>query len=481
MRCEKCGLENASDVVICQRCDHILDLSFLGDDITNRAPPPVDDAAFGGDALILGELGDEISSFVSEETGGFLVADTAELTRAVVPAPVYIDAATEVLLEEDAVLELITGGIRTFDLTPFEQHISSFIDGQRPVARVAKLSGLSTNDVRIALALLADRQMLRRVGHAERSVVETDPLDAPTVDDMRLPGCPEPAASPLGEHPAMQESLSQLQEPTDSLNPFEAAPATTLDVTPADAPPSPHANAFANEPNALDPAATEILPAPGEAVATAPLTALPTPLPTEVLAVPAVAPAPTQQAPSPPPEPQQQQATLEPDALVQLIHADLESGNRARARMYMKLGRNTFPDDERFVALEQHLGGGGSSATPEAGGKERKEVALFQEANAAEAQGDYEGAVRLLREAIALNPNAPALHNRLGVILSTRLRRYDEATSALFRAVELDSDNPTFKNNLGKVLSRASEGAAKSRSAGRESRTFSWLKSKLKG
>mgnify|MGYP000352280023 CR=1 FL=1 len=59
----------------------------------------------------------------------------------------------------------------------------------------------------------------------------------------------------------------------------------------------------------------------------------------------------------------------------------------------------------------------------------------------------------MLEQAIIANGEVPALHNRLGVILATRLKEYPRAVRALERAIDLDPDNFSFKNNLGKILS----------------------------
>lgn len=83
--------------------------------------------------------------------------------------PVTIDesASREVMLRADAVLAL-TGPVPA-DIGAFEQHVASLLDGVRPVARIKTKSGVSSSDLRIALASLCDRGLLRLAG----IVVET--------------------------------------------------------------------------------------------------------------------------------------------------------------------------------------------------------------------------------------------------------------------------------------------------------------------
>lgn len=83
--------------------------------------------------------------------------------------PVTLDEgeSREIMLRADAVLAL-TGPVPA-DIGAFEQHVAALIDGVRPVARIRTKSGVSSADLRIALASLCDRHLLRLAG----IVVET--------------------------------------------------------------------------------------------------------------------------------------------------------------------------------------------------------------------------------------------------------------------------------------------------------------------
>ena len=50
-----------------------------------------------------------------------------------------------------------------------------------------------------------------------------------------------------------------------------------------------------------------------------------------------------------------------------------------------------------------------------------------------------------------MNPRAAALYNRIGVVLSVRLQRHDEALAHLKKAVELEPGSMVYMNNFSKV------------------------------
>jgi hypothetical protein len=210
-RCPKCGHANPAAAVICAGCDYILDTSFLGDDILDQptgddAPPPTSDAdRFGGEAVIVGNLrkGDSDDanawdSFVADRTGSFLTADTHDGTRVIEPAPVYVDRSTQQMLEPDAVLRLkANADLAHLQLSPFEEHVLGFVDGQRPVARLRKKSGLSQSDTKIALAMLIDRGLLELVGVVRASALDVDLEDesGTVMDEKTVEHVPDHAAA----------------------------------------------------------------------------------------------------------------------------------------------------------------------------------------------------------------------------------------------------------------------------------------------
>jgi hypothetical protein len=132
---------------------------------------------------------------------------------------------------------------------------------------------------------------------------------------------------------------------------------------------------------------------------------------------------------------------------------DLIAGNVASARMNAKLATNfdnSVPAYKEFVEeIDRQMKGKAPSAGTKA--PQPPELRLFEEASIAEGKGDLKKAVKLLEDAIEVNPKAGPLYNRLGVILATRLKRFDEALAHLKRAVELEPGNLVYMNNFSKV------------------------------
>jgi hypothetical protein len=72
------------------------------------------------------------------------------------------------LLRPDAVIGLV--GAPPIEASDLEVRVSTLIDGVRPVARIKKKSGLSSQDTRKALAALRGRKLLTLVGIVEETV-----------------------------------------------------------------------------------------------------------------------------------------------------------------------------------------------------------------------------------------------------------------------------------------------------------------------
>jgi tetratricopeptide (TPR) repeat protein len=138
--------------------------------------------------------------------------------------------------------------------------------------------------------------------------------------------------------------------------------------------------------------------------------------------------------------------------LYELALADLRGGKKARAHMYAKMAKEACPDEPKINSLLANWGQAEAHAK-----RESEDQRLFDEAIRLEESGDYVKAVATLQKAIAVNSTAPELHNRLGVILATRICDYTAASNSLLRAVELDSKNLVYRSNLGKVF-KMSEG-----------------------
>lgn len=131
---------------------------------------------------------------------------------------------------------------------------------------------------------------------------------------------------------------------------------------------------------------------------------------------------------------------------------DIQAGNVASARMNAKLAAIYDPAEQRYKDALTQWTTDGADAKGERKAVKPKEVELFEQAQKAEQGGDHAEAVRLLKAAIDVRPESAQLWNRLGVVLATRLKLFDEAVGAVQHALELDPQNASFMNNLGKIL-----------------------------
>jgi tetratricopeptide (TPR) repeat protein len=129
---------------------------------------------------------------------------------------------------------------------------------------------------------------------------------------------------------------------------------------------------------------------------------------------------------------------------------DHAEGRLSSARMNAKLAVMYDPSVPAYLEFLTELDRAGAAAKSPHQSKPR-ELLLFEQASEKEGKGDYEGAVMLLQEAIEVAPRAAALRNRLGVVLSIRLKRHDEALAHLKVAIELEPGNIVYMNNYSKV------------------------------
>jgi hypothetical protein len=84
------------------------------------------------------------------------------------------DADPNVVFHANAVLEVRPTPVV---LPPLERHLASFIDGFRPVARLRKKSGLSSDELLDALRALRDRGLLVLTGIIELTDEAYEPAD----------------------------------------------------------------------------------------------------------------------------------------------------------------------------------------------------------------------------------------------------------------------------------------------------------------
>lgn len=191
MICPKCGRPVNESAVICPGCDFILDTDFLGGDILDEehqlrpGQGGIDPAVFNlADAVILGNIGDESSSFETSDSGFHIKQDLGA-------ARLYVSGRSQAVMSPDAVIATIELSVKNVRLTPFEKHVLRFIDGKRAVESIRLHAGLDEAEVKTALATLADKGVVKVVGRALADAdfdVETAPGQAPKRPARRMRG-----------------------------------------------------------------------------------------------------------------------------------------------------------------------------------------------------------------------------------------------------------------------------------------------------
>lgn len=433
MQCPACGKEVGSGAVICGACDYILDTSFLGDDITdNRTAATKPPEGFGGDAVILGDVTNDYAEVFNEETGSYLTAATDAAARPLRAAPVYVDAGTAQLTAPGAILG--RREVPAPPLTPFEEHVLAFFDGERTVQEVEEQSGLSVEDVRIAICMLHEKGLVGVRAQAYDDADETE-MEA-KLPAAILAAQAGAAGSASGDEDEVSETRTLRDATKDRPPPVPAGPPSAPHIA-DDEPATIQTPRLRTDAEPRTKAARPA--AEGESASAAPKRG-------------GVSAA----------------DRVKARGVFGLAQKDIQEGRLARARMYAKLALSLDPGERKYQDLlenwDQAVAAAAASSssdnrtTPPAGADAEgvsDDVRLFRQAEAAERAGDFRKAVSLLREAIQKNPNEGALHNRLGVVLATRLKDFTGGMSALFSAAELEPDNATFKHNLAKVLAAA--------------------------
>ncbi len=129
---------------------------------------------------------------------------------------------------------------------------------------------------------------------------------------------------------------------------------------------------------------------------------------------------------------------------------DIAAGNASSAIMNVKLALIYNPAEKRYRQFLQDW------ERMQAGepAKASKEELLLEEAQALEQKGEHEEALAVLQKALERAPRNAGLHNRIGVLLATRLKRYKEAAEHVLTAIDLAPGNLAYKNNLGKILAK---------------------------
>jgi hypothetical protein len=456
-QCPKCGESSADGTVICPGCDFILDAAFLGDDILNERTgqqKPVSISS-GGDAVVFGGLDEPIDMMFSESTGSFLTADTLDVDRQIVRAPVYVGKSVQELMKPEAVLAQAKDiEKRKAMLSAFELHVLSFVDGVRPVARLRKKTGLSGDDLRIAVGMLAEKN----------AVVLAGVIAPPAMKDL-LAGELDNSDDDLpATHDGPLADVTHDQQNQNAHGDDEWHEATTEDVPPG-APPPPRekdtgevAKARFDSMDIPDVAEVEdhakgpspwggnsnAAPLPPSAASKSPKQPAPPIGRKPGIASPAVDAA-TAAA---------HDRRSKAKSFFDLAHSELGKGNRVRAHVYAKLAAETDPSEPKYQELLKTWAVSSRSATT-------LEASLFADADQAEKQGNHHKALALMQQALDASPSAAHVHNRMGLLLAMRFKKFSQASEHLMRACELEPNNVVYKNNLGKIIAVADERGAR--------------------
>ena len=272
-----------------------------------------------------------------------------------------------------------------------------------------------------------------------RTSVQPKPLTLSPSALMPVEPAPPPSPPP---RPAPPVTVPRLATPAAVVVP---SPAPSMTQPLPTLPPS-----MTLPSSSLPPAPAPLLSIPGQALVTKQTPPLPTPMPgvsfpTPGAAVPSGKPMAATRvsaASSVPFELRKKAERIYEQAL-----KDQAEGRLSSALMNAKLAMNFDGSVDAYKQLFEALNT--QKAQPQ--GPRPRELVLFEQASEAEGKGDHLRAVKLLEEAIAANPRAAALYNRLGVVLSIRLKRHDEALAHLKKAIELEPGSIVYMNNFSKV------------------------------
>lgn len=423
----------------------------------------------------------------SGQSDAIVLGDAGDITRSIEIEIVFEDGVTLVRQihlgsDIDQDIELTTVLARTdvdagaHRLSPFELFVLQRITGTKTVADIQAEMRLSENDLRLALALLVDKHLLRRVNREA-------PIDAQPEESGELPaavrvqtpslphgeravtGAADPSSFARAVGPA-QRTASTTQ-PSSPVAPAPAAASTTASTAASIAAPT--------APTAST-ASTASTAAPTTSRPTSPITSPKTPpaarapsLPPSQPTIPPIAPS---SAPRPVPHTSPgvhsspsmprpaggsaralvvDNAQFRAAALYEQCLRDVKNGALDKARGLLEQAVSWMPDEPRYrAALEDW------SAFVERN-KTREDLHALALAIRAEQLGNLANATALLRHVTQLNPNNASAWNRLGLLLA-RQKDTRGALEALTQALRAAPNDAAIRSNLLKVASAAQKG-----------------------
>ena len=457
VKCRKCGSNNEAGAWVCRKCEYILDSSFLGADILNEKtrdgdvddePPALPAQDLGGDALILGRLDDgDVESFVTDRTGSFLPSASAEQKQA--PRSVYLTGEVRVLVLPDSVLRHTADAHdRRHVLSPFEDALFELIDGESPLHALQELAGISDHDLCVTVAMLHDKALVEKVPAAKARPPRLPIAMPPLPDESR------------------EESLDDHTRELADLPPL--APSSQASPLPSSSPSSPSPSPSSQSPSSARPSRSPFDEPDDDPLPDGSLTPPMRPALRPPMKSPA-APAPKPASPAMPPSsglrmtpaasgsPAAQPLATATSAgkkravaHYEVCMKELNAGRMGRAWGYAKMAADAEPGEEKYQMLlrdwdKLHGAHGDRASTPQE---------LMAAAQEAEANGDIDKAVEQLRKLLAAAPSSAAAHNKLAVLLATRMKDFRAAYDEAIKAVELEPGNMSYQSNMMKILTR---------------------------
>jgi hypothetical protein len=163
MRCPSCKREVPRNAESCRACGYVVGMQSLApEESTERHQ------RWAGDAVILGKLGAGFESFLSDRTDNFFgtgrtTSEKSSSSSGSHKSAIYVGAELQDMLKPEAVLERVPG--EQFSpplLSDTEQRVLAYVDGVQPVGFVLTRSGVTTDELCLAIAMLVDKGVLRK-------------------------------------------------------------------------------------------------------------------------------------------------------------------------------------------------------------------------------------------------------------------------------------------------------------------------------
>ncbi len=374
------------------------------------------------DAAVLGDVSDIAESVMVEQPDArgnddFLVAHTNAEQRVFVPVLVHIGRDIANNLRPEIVLRVVSEAAMRAPLSPFERFVLREIDGQRPVARIQARMNVSTDDLRLALALLLDKGVIEGAGLVRKAQLDGDfDGDFDGDEETTTIVASTPSVDEDNDDDALEDDTLKTKAPADPRSP-QSLLQSMLTGRPAQAVPPP-------TPPTLPPSAWDV-PA-------APIPSMPRPASSRQGRGLVIDSARSQAA----------------DLYEQCLR-DIKNGELARAWQLACMALQASPNEPRYQALIDDW----QQVVEE--NKTREDTRLYAQAVRAESLGDINRAVTLLKSAVAHNPDNAAAWNRLGLNLARNAADLQGAVAALEKATALVPDDAVFRSNLGKAVAAA--------------------------